>query len=99
MINATAPRSITLEHSVLEQREAQFEVVDAAGLPSRPGRSTLGVIADRVRLMGLALLGVCRLSGNPRYFELDRRTRTAIHLGADLTWESDSFWPSSYPCA
>jgi hypothetical protein len=99
MINATAPRSITPEQSLLAQREARLQAVDAIYRPSLPGRSTLHLVADRLRQTGLSLRAAWRLSANPAYFELDRRSRGAVHLGAGLTWESDSFWPSLYPLA
>jgi len=99
MISASAPRSITPGQSRLAQREARFPVVDAVYRPSLPGRSTLHLIVDRLRQTGLSLRAAWRLSGNPAYFELDRRSRAAVHLGAELTWESDSFWSSLYPLA
>jgi hypothetical protein len=96
-MNATAPRSTTPEQYVFGRHAGRFEVVDAVGPQSRSRHAVLHFIADLACRIGSTITGACRLSGNPAYFEYDRRPRSAVDLGGGLTWESDSFWPASYP--
>jgi hypothetical protein len=40
----------------------------------------------------IRLLGALALSAHPAFFELERQRREELHLGPELTGESDDFW-------
>jgi hypothetical protein len=69
-----------------------IDAAPATGTPATAWRKRLsGAVAHTM----IGLLRALAMSGNPPYFELERRGPVEQRLGPGLSRVSDSFWPIS----